>query len=93
MVLFCADTGSIGYARIRVISTSKIRNSNATKKNWNEKGIWGGVIMLKPHSNCLHFSLYDASFFLTVFVATPMAKMMAKEVIITTVIFIFYVSF
>jgi len=36
------------------ISTSKIKNSNATRKNWKEKGMWDGVIKLNPHSNWVH---------------------------------------
>jgi hypothetical protein len=54
---------SIGYDRIRAISTSKIKNSRAIRKNWNENGMWGGFMRLKPHSNCVHFSFSCDIFF------------------------------
>lgn len=54
--------GSIGKDKIRAISTSKIRNKRATKKNCNEKGTCEGFITLNPHSNCDH-----ASFLLFIF--------------------------
>lgn len=57
MVMFILSFVSIGYEISKLISMSKIRNSNATRKNWNEKGMWGGFRGVNPHSNCLHFSL------------------------------------
>jgi len=57
IVMFTLSFTSIGYEIRRLISISKIRNSNATRKNWNENGICGGVKGVNPHSNCLHFSL------------------------------------
>jgi len=59
---FDFDAGSIGNDNTNVISTSKIRNKRATKKNWKENGIRGGDIMLNPHSNCLHLLILDFSF-------------------------------
>lgn len=48
---------SIGYEINSLISISNNRNSKATRKNWNENGMCGGVRGVNPHSNCLHFSL------------------------------------
>jgi len=58
------ERGSIGKEITKAISTSKIKNSKAIKKNWNEKGRWGGFIKLKPHSNWDHFSFSFNIFFL-----------------------------
>jgi len=49
---------SKGYERISEISTSKIKNRIATKKNWNENVIVLGVIWLNPHSNWVFFSWF-----------------------------------
>lgn len=57
---------SIGYDITIAISTSKMRNRRATRKNWKENGIWEGAIELNPHSNgpLFSFDMYD--FFCTV---------------------------
>lgn len=90
--MFLEEAGSVGNASTRVISTSNRRNNSAIRKNWKENGIWEGAIMLNPHSNCVHLSLYDFSFFLTVFVASARIIRIAIEIRIVTVIFIFHFS-
>jgi hypothetical protein len=55
--MFSLSFTSIGYEIRRLISISNMRNNSATRKNWNENGMWGGVSGVNPHSNCLHFSL------------------------------------
>jgi hypothetical protein len=45
------DCLSIGYESTIEISTSKMRNRMATRKNWKENGRCGGTMFEKPHSN------------------------------------------
>jgi len=92
-MVFVADLFSIGYDNTILISTSKIRNRIATRKNWNEKGRWDGVIMLKPHSNWLDFSLYEFSFFCTSFTAIMRIITNKRDVAVNLVIFIFLFFF
>jgi len=54
---------SIGNASTREISTSKIKNRIATKKNWKENGEWVGFMVLNPHSKGTHFSFVGFIFF------------------------------
>jgi len=49
-----------------LISTSKIKNNSAIKKNWKEKGMCEGVMRLNPHSNFVHLLADPASFFFTI---------------------------
>jgi len=91
--VFIFDMGSIGKASTSVISTSKIKNSRATKKNWNENGIRGGDIILNPHSNCLHLFFLVFSFLCTIFTAVSINVVIVIIIIVITVIFIFHFSF
>jgi hypothetical protein len=91
--VFVIDLFSIGYESIILISTSKIKNRMATRKNWNENGRWDGDIMLNPHSNWLDFSLYEFSFFWASFTAVNRISTNSREVVTILVIFIFCFSF
>lgn len=82
--------GSRGYERTRAISISKIRNSKATKKNWNENGKREGDITLNPHSNWDHFAFEGISFLFTIFVAVP--KMDKSRAIVNSPVCIFIIS-
>lgn len=68
---------SRGYARSILISTSKIKNRRAIRKNWKEKGMWDGVIRLNPHSNFVHLLVEPASFFFTI--RQDVAKMVKRS--------------
>lgn len=50
-IIFLFRMGSIGYEVMSMISTSKIKNSRATMKNWRENGVEGGFMAASPHSN------------------------------------------
>ncbi len=80
---------SNGYERTILISTSKIKNKIATKKNWNENGMWEGDMELNPHSNWLDFSWYEFSTFCVVFIAVNMTMVSMIAVRTTVDIFIF----
>lgn len=56
----------ITNGRIKEISTSKIINKIAIKKNRIEKGIFAGLKKLNPHSNGVDFSRQFFLFFETV---------------------------
>jgi hypothetical protein len=49
----------------RISSTSKTRNTNATKKNRKDKGVRGNDLGVKPHSKGLAFSRSKKDFILT----------------------------
>jgi len=51
-----------GIGRIRVISTSKIKNKTARRKNWIEKGARADFFGLNPHSNGDIFSWSEEDF-------------------------------
>lgn len=91
--MFFMDWDSKGYDNIKAISTSKIKNSKAIKKNWNEKGTWDGFMASNPHSNWVHFSFSASIFFCTIW--TAVSKIIKRISIDThmTVIFIFLFSF
>lgn len=52
--------------KIITISISKIRNSTAIRKNWDEKGIREDPLGSKPHSNGDIFSRSMIDFFLII---------------------------
>jgi hypothetical protein len=93
IIRFPWEDGSIGYDRTILISTSKIKNRIATKKNWNENGKCGGVMRLNPHSNRFLFSLYVCSFLLVVFININKITVKVIAVIMFKRFFIFYLSF
>ena len=83
---------SMGYARSILISTSKIRNRRATRKNWKEKGMWEGVIRLNPHSNFVHLFIDLKLFFFTIRHSNEkMTKRSREETIIVVSFIIIYV--
>ncbi len=84
---------SNGYERTILISTSKIRNRMATRKNWNENGMWEGDIELNPHSNWFDFSTYEFSDFCVSFIAAIMIVASTIAVKTTADIFIFLFFF
>jgi len=51
-----------GIGKMRVISTSKIRNKTARRKNWMEKGERADFFGLNPHSNGDIFSWSEEDF-------------------------------
>jgi hypothetical protein len=53
----------MGMGKISVISTSKMRNTMAMRKNRREKGIREEFIGLNPHSNAEGFSRSEKFFF------------------------------
>ncbi len=61
--MFFVLNGSKGKAKTIEISTSKIKNKIAIKKNWKENGTPEGLKTEKPHSNSDHFSLFMIIFF------------------------------
>ena len=65
-IMFFLEVGSKGYEITKAISTSKIKNRRATKKNWKEKGMWEGFITLNPHSNWPQVSFLLTAFFCTI---------------------------
>jgi len=73
------------------ISTSKIKNSNATRKNWKEKGMWDGVIKLNPHSNWVHLFFLVFNFFCAICVA--FMKIIEIKIEVTHIIVIFILFF
>jgi len=89
-VIFLADFLSIGYDRTIEISTSKIRNKMATKKNWKENGRWEGFILENPHSNWDHFSFLGVIFFFTICVAPANIPTKIRVTMMMVVIFIFF---
>jgi hypothetical protein len=80
ILIFAGFFFSKGYARTILISTSKMRNRIATKKNWNENGRCEGDIVLNPHSNWLDFSLYDFSVFFVMLIIVISPILMVKDV-------------
>ncbi len=84
---------STGYAKIRAISISKIRNNNEIKKNWKEKGIFIFVIKSIPHSNWSLLFFVKREFFFTIIMITK--NKIVRRVIIKIIMFIliFFLSF
>lgn len=91
--MFFVVLGSIGKDSTKAISTSKIKNSTATKKNWKEKGRWEGFILLNPHSTWDHFSFSAVIFFCTKSTPINSNKTRSKDVNQTAVTFKFLLSF
>jgi len=87
------DCLSIGKDRTIEISTSKIRNRMATRKNWNENGKCEGFMLENPHSNCDHFSFLGVIFFCAICVAPAKAVTRIVVTRMTVVIFIFFFSY
>jgi len=83
----------MGYDRTIEISTSKIKNRIATKKNWNENGRCDGFMLEKPHSNCDHFSFLGEIFFCAIWVAAAKAATRASTMIMIDSTFIFFFSY
>lgn len=84
---------SIGYDKIIAISTSKIKNRSATRKNWKENGIWTGFMLLNPHSKGLHFSFVAKAFFFVNWITSAIIVIIIVDIIHITEIFIFYFIF
>lgn len=76
--------------RIITISISKIRNSTAIRKNWEEKGIRDDLFGSKPHSKGDIFSRSIIVFFLIIvhniikIIEIEVAKIMAIIILIIT---------
>lgn len=92
-IMFFLEVDSKGYEITKAISTSKIKNRRATKKNWKEKGMWEGFITLNPHSNWAQVSFLLTAFFCTICTRVMKIKVSVRAVIHRIVIFIFLFSF
>jgi hypothetical protein len=87
------DCLSIGYDRTIEISTSKIKNRRATKKNWKENGRCDGFMLENPHSNWDHFSFLGTIFFCAIWVAPEKTATRIAVTKMIDVIFIFFFSY